>query len=624
MLQARPSPNIQDMIDPFSDSAGAPASRRPGLSPEDLGLVDGSTPANTRRFQVVLFDESIAQLDELVVTTRTLPDGTELFHYGIVVEGTGTIEGAEFPSDTHRIAHARTMPGITSRRIEVQVLRTVPELWLPPEPGSVVRRASGDHRGRALFLDQMEKPLPVGLDQSGQPIFVDFSFLNGEKGGHISISGVSGVATKTSYALFLLYMIFQTDAGRRLLGVHAPGTRALVFNVKGEDLLHLDRGNGKFSSHPQAAAQWRLLGVDDPGAFQRVRLYAPRSPRSHEGALAADVASREQQDLHVFGWTPWEFIRQGLLRFCFTEEEDGRTQVAFVEQRVRVQLARWAWPLEGARPGAVVLCEPPAHTSYVLSRILEQKRDPRPGADGFVVESFHDLLDFLTERLSPDDEGLPPDERTWTARTQPGTVQAFLRRLYAQSPRLGHLITTGVETVALEDSVTVVDIHGLHDSAQRFVVGALLTRMFEEKQGGGREPLRFIVLDELNKYAPRQGSSPIKEVLIDIAARGRSLGVLLVGAQQSAADVDANVIRNAAIKVAGRLDAGETGEYRFLSPELRERAARFLPGTMVLDQPLIPAPIPFRFPFPGFATCVAEGAVEAGGREAEKDTFRRL
>ena len=42
--------------------------------------------------------------------------------------------------------------------------------------------------------------------------------------------------------------------------------------------------------------------------------------------------------------------------------------------------------------------------------------------------------------------------------------------------------------------------------------------------------LRFIVLDELNKYAPRQGTSPIKEVLVDIAARGRSLGVILIGA----------------------------------------------------------------------------------------------
>ena len=30
------------------------------------------------------------------------------------------------------------------------------------------------------------------------------------------------------------------------------------------------------------------------------------------------------------------------------------------------------------------------------------------------------------------------------------------------------------------------------------------------------------MIDELNKYAPREGNSPIKEVLLDIAERGRS------------------------------------------------------------------------------------------------------
>jgi len=108
------------------------------------------------------------------------------------------------------------------------------------------------------------------------------------------------------------------------------------------------------------------------------------------------------------------------------------------------------------------------------------------------------------------------------------------RRLYAQGPRLGHLICCGVTPVELRRSITVVDIHALHDAAQRSVVGALTSRIFDQKQGWGREPLRFIVLDELNKYAPRTGRSPIKEVLVDIAARGRSLGALLIGAQQSA------------------------------------------------------------------------------------------
>lgn len=591
-------------------------------SPAPVGLVDGSVPATTRRFHVVLNDDAVVQLDDLVTSRQELPDGRHLWHYGIVVEGRGAIEGAEMSSDTHRITAAGTMPGITSRQVEVQVLRTVPELWLPPDPGAMVGRASGIHRANALFLDQMEAglQLPAGLDQSGEPVFVDFTFLNGEKGGHVSISGVSGVATKTSYALFLLYLLFETDAGRRMLGPHAANTRALVFNVKGEDLLHLDRPNSRFAAREDAAQQWNRLGVPTPGAFENVALFAPRMPGG-QGAVVTSVVSRSTEEVTPFGWPPADFIREGLLRFCFAEDEDQRgNQVPFIEQRVRVQLARWAYPLE-QEPGAVVLCQPPGETSFVFDRIVQERRHPRRAGDGAPIRNFDDLIDFLSRVASPDDHQSDPD---WTANTASGTRSAFLRRLYAQGPRLGHLVSTGVSPVRLERSVTVVDIHSLHDSAQRFVVGALLSRIFEEKQGTGREPLRFIVLDELNKYAPRTGTSPIKEVLVDIAARGRSLGVILIGAQQSASDVDGSIIRNAAIKVVGRIDAGEADGYRFLSPEIRERASRFLPGTMVIDQPLIPAPLPVRFPFPAFATCVAESQAATRTAAEEQAMFERL
>ncbi|MGH7921442.1 MAG: ATP-binding protein, partial [Candidatus Dormibacteraceae bacterium] len=73
-----------------------------------LGLVDGSVEASTRRFSVVLDEGAVVQLDDLVATTQTLPDGRLVTHYGIVVEGTSSIEGAEVASDTGRIAWDKT------------------------------------------------------------------------------------------------------------------------------------------------------------------------------------------------------------------------------------------------------------------------------------------------------------------------------------------------------------------------------------------------------------------------------------------------------------------------------------------------------------------------------------
>jgi DNA helicase HerA-like ATPase len=574
-----------------------------------IGYIDGSIAASTRRFNVVLLEGAVVQLDDLVVARQSLGDGREVAHYGIVVEAFGAIEGAEMPSDTQRIGE-KVMPGLTSRSATVQVLRTVPELWLPPLPGSAVEHVTGTARDEALFVDQMAQRLAVGLDQHDLPIYADFSFMSGERGGHVSISGVSGVATKTSYALFLLYQLLETPQGAALLGAARPQTRALVFNVKGEDLLHLDRRNTAYDAERQGP-RWAALGVPAPGPFSDVEFFVPRSSAALDGSRAIDLTSRRQSDVTVFGWTPEQFVKRQLLRFCFGDE--SRTQVPFVEQHVRLQLARHAFP-STAGDGSIVIV-PHSASSSNIDRVLEERRPPREPGAGEPIATFGDLVAFLSDRLTAD----PPDP-VWAGRSTEGTIGAFLRRMHALQPRLGRLVSTHVTQVELRRGLSVVDLHALHDDAQRFVVGALLSEIFEAKQGTGREPLRFVVLDELNKYAPREGRSPIKEVLVDIAARGRSLGVLLIGAQQSLADVERAIAINAALKVAGRLDAATADDYRFLTPELRERATRFLPGTMVLDQPLVPAPIPLRFPFPAYATNTSERGCEP----ATAEVFDRL
>jgi DNA helicase HerA-like ATPase len=149
----------------------------------------------------------------------------------------------------------------------------------------------------------------------------------------------------------------------------------------------------------------------------------------------------------------------------------------------------------------------------------------------------------------------------------------------------------------------------LPDRAQRFVVGVTLRTEFERKEKAGTaKPLLFVVLDELNKYAPREGDSPIKDVLLDIAERGRSLGVVLIGAQQTASEVERRIVANSAIRIVGRLDPAEASrpEYGFLPAVQRARALIAKPGTMFVGQPEIPVPLVTEFPFPAWATRPAE------------------
>jgi DNA helicase HerA-like ATPase len=556
-------------------------------APNGVGRVLGTQHTTTSEFRVVLEDDEYLQLDDLVVVRTEVPKRGEVRTYGIVTEVEAIYEGASFESDTHRIAAEGILPGAKVRSARVAVTRLDPEVWVSTDPGEVVERAHGEERRKALYVDEMARPLPIGMGRDGEPVYVDLDFFDGRKGGHMSISGISGVATKTSFALFFLRLL----AGRPdVLGEGAANMRILVFNVKGEDLLWLDKPNRYFDEG--AAAVWNRLGVE-PGPFPSVAFWAP--PRAKSADVVVPDTGGRQQGVSAFAWTPREFIDDGLLKFLFTDATDTRNQIPFIEERVRAQLARYAVDVAG-RPGAVVLRDP------IEGHRSGDQVTPNKGER--VITDLPTLVDAVAEFVDPDDG--EPDQR-WTGRVQAGTVSAFMRRLHSAAHRLGQLVRAGdsrrIDRTTAQ--VTVVGIQTLPDLGQRFVVGALLAETFAEKeQTGQRLPLSVVVLDELNKYAPRDGASPLKEMLVDIAQRGRSLGVLLVGAQQTASRVAQEVMENAAVRVAGRLDAAEAerSEYGWMLPSTRARARLLKPGTMVVSQPAIPVPLVVDFPFPPWAT----------------------
>jgi DNA helicase HerA-like ATPase len=329
--------------------------------------------------------------------------------------------------------------------------------------------------------------------------------------------------------------------------------------VKGEDLLFLDKPNAL--RKPETDLQYGRLGLV-PGSFSSLSLFAPVKAR--EEAPIPDTGSR-QEGVTGFCWTIEEFCRERYLRFLFAEADDEMSHLSAVIDRVEAALAR--------------------------------------ENDLSDYESFEHLVDYICLSVEH-----------WASAAS-GTLAAFERRLRAAAFKVGHLIRGRVENPARhridwkQKQVTVIDIHNLSDRAKRFVVGVVLRRMFEDKEATGTSrPLVFIVLDELNKYAPRDGWSPIKEVLLDISERGRSLGIVLIGAQQTASEVERRVVGNCAFRVAGRLDQAEAtrDEYRFLTPASRARAGILKPGTLIVHQPEIPTPLLVQFPFPSWATRVSE------------------
>ena len=548
---------------------------------EPVGMVLGTEDATPLAFWVAVGEEAYLQLDDAVIVDTQVPGRGPLRIAGIVQDVRARHEGASFDTDVFLVDRG-VLPVDTAVAAQVVATRFEPELFVPPMPGLPAYRARGKDRDEALFFDQMDRRVPAGLSRDGEAVFLDLDFLDGTRGAHVNISGVSGVATKTTYALFLLYALFHSE----VLGRTGVNTKAIVFNVKGEDLMWLDTPNRRLSERDRA--EYDLLGLP-AGAFESVGLWAP--PRPGGGSAAVPHVEGRSEGVTAYYWTVREFVREKYLRFLFAEAEDERSQIADLVARVEHALDRE--------------CEDdPDHPATVLYA-------------GVAVRDFDALCDLILANLEDDGSH-------WRGRLSDATVAAFMRRLEAGRFRLNqnHLVwgreaeSPDAHRIDWEaHQVTVVDIHNLHDRAKRFVTGVVIKRLFEHKERmGRREPLAFLVLDELNRYAARDGWSPIKEVLLDVAERGRSLGMVLIGAEQTASEVERRVIANSAFRVVGRLDTAEAqrSEYGFLPAVTRARASILKPGSMILQQPHIPIPLQIRFPFPSWATRADEAG--AGGQ----------
>lgn len=556
---------------------------------EPVGIVLGSEDSTPLAFWVGIAPGSYLQLDDAVIVETDVPGKGPVRICGLVQEVRARHEGVSLDSDVFLVDKG-ILPAETAQAALVVATRFEPEVFVPPLPGQQAYRARGKDRDEALYLDQMDRRLGAGLSRDGEPMFLDLDFLDGTRGAHINISGVSGVATKTTYALFLLYALFHSE----VLGRYRANTKAIVFNVKGEDLLHLDKTNAKIETDTQARAQYATLGLP-VGPFESVGLWAPVAQRSG-GEAIPDTGGRKD-GVTAYYWTVKEFVRERFLRFLFAEAESERSQIADLVARVESFLDREAE-------------DDPDHDASVI-------------LNGSPIASFDELVDHILNEL--DD-----DSSHWRGRLAEGTIAAFQRRLEAARFRVGHLIwgreaeDASAHRIDWDQSqVTVIDIHNLHDRAKRFVTGVVIKKLFEQKeQQGVRLPLTFLVLDELNRYAPREGWSPIKEVLLDVAERGRSLGMILIGAEQTASEVERRVIANSAFRVVGRLDSAEAerSEYGFMPAVTRARAAILKPGSMILQQPHIPIPIQIRFPFPSWATRADEVAATTTG----EDVFERF
>lgn len=112
----------------------------------------------------------------------------------------------------------------------------------------------------------------------------------------------------------------------------------------------------------------------------------------------------------------------------------------------------------------------------------------------------------------------------------------------------------------------------------------------------------IIFIDELNKYASTEvpKSSPILHQLLDITERGRSLGIVLFGAEQFVSDIHRRVKGNCATQAFGRTNAIEISreDFRFVPSVYKTMLTRMKQGEYIIQNPVFRSMLNIKFPLP--------------------------
>jgi hypothetical protein len=159
------------------DDTTSPPAAPPATEP--VGRVLGTADATPLQFWTAVDPGGWLQLDDVVVTERRLPGLPDpVTIAGVVTAVRARHEGAQFDSDVFAIADGM-LPAQVQEAAEITTTRVDPEVYVPPTPGAVVRRATGDTRAAALHFDRMSRRVPIGTGRDGLPVYLNADFLDG-------------------------------------------------------------------------------------------------------------------------------------------------------------------------------------------------------------------------------------------------------------------------------------------------------------------------------------------------------------------------------------------------------------------------------------------------------------
>ena len=461
--------------------------------------------------------------------------------------------------------------------VEVAVSYNTKNIYTPVINDSKVYLATSGEIEQALGLDKIQNPLPCGFmkmyeDTANEiflPVNLNSQFILGPEGAHLNISGISGLAAKTSYAMFLIKSIIENYSASENSD---DGVAFIIFNVKGKDLMaiHEENTDDDIEKIIEDYKELKLSGQP----FKNVKYYAPFN-----------------EDKGVTSYLSFEYVEK------------------YLSQKI-LKKFKYVYEADSDRESLEMLFADIDDTTQTMDSIISKVIDPSD-ADFGTIETWGEFLEQVSEFCKKGTNSGKSNEISVLSWRK---FKRILNKAIENDKMFSNRAVADQDECRLEEelqkisagSVSVIDIAKLSTDKQAFVFGDVLKTIYKLKLGEYGDytpPSRIIIfIDELNKYASKDTSknSPILRQILDVAERGRSLGIVLFGAEQFRSNIHPRVTGNCSTFAFGRTNVIETitKDYSALPATYKNILTRLEQGEYIIQNPIFRSLLKIRFPKP--------------------------
>ena len=470
--------------------------------------------------------------------------------------------------------------------VEAKVSFNSQNIYTPVHNNDRVYLATAEQIKMALGLDKIQNPLVCGSlkmyegtsEEIPLPVHINSKFILGPEGAHLNISGISGLASKTSYAMFLMKAI--QDQYLSMSDLEDDSVAFVIFNVKGRDLLAIDKENDFDKDAPgekeATLAEYVNLKLS-PKPFQHVKYYIPYS----------DNLSAKQST-----YLPKEDVAR------YIEDE---------------KLKKYKYVYSDDKESIEMMFSNIEDTAQTMESIISKIIDSDDN-DFNSLTTWTQFLDKVSDNSmkGSSQKNANNDISVLSWRKFKRIVRKAIQDdMFANrvEPQYCECRLANELKKIRKNEVYVIDIAKLPEDKQAFVFGDTLRTIYNLKLGEYDAettippPARIVVfIDELNKYASKDvpKSSPILRELLDVTERGRSLGVILFGAEQFRSAIHDRITGNCATHAYGRTNSIEisTKDYGSLPSTYKNMLTRLEQGDYLIQNPVFRSLLKIKFPKP--------------------------